>query len=536
MNAPQPWFDVALEQRVVGPQLAARLRDGADRPFIRVEDDSWTFAEVDALSRAFARGLLAQGVKPGDHVSVMLPNCAEFVFAWFGTALIGAVIIPIDPRLSGKLLDYMLVDSTPRCLVVAQELLSALATASAQVLEKIDCVVVLPGATQEDKTVPALRRRVVWNDMLITSGPDPEQPVSGRDIAMVMYTSGSTGAPKGVVMTSAHTFSSGIVMVRGVALQRDDVIFAPLPMFHGMSSRIGVFPALVTGASVFIARRFSASGYWQQAAECGGTVGLVVPTMPSLLTAQAPSPHDRAHKLRALFNAPYLRGFDERFNTLLVESYGMTEISHVVSAALHERRPGSCGRIQPGWDVRLLDEDGKEVPQGEVGEVVARPKDRAMMLQCYLNKPEATREAIQGGWFHTADYGHFEPDGYFYFSGRKAERIRKLGENISAQEIEGMVMAHPAVAECAALPLRALSGDDDVRIVVATRIGESLTPPALHEWLRDKLPRFMMPRYIEFTDSLPRTESGKVAKRVMITAGLSKTAWESIPSPSGAQA
>ena len=534
--SPPPWFDVPLEDRVVGRLLAARLRDSADRPFLRFDEGSWTFAEVAALARSFARGLRAQGVKPGDHVVLALPNCPEFVFAWLGTSIAGAIIVPIDPRLTGALLDYMLTDATPRCLVVAQDLLPALATASTHLVDAIGSVVVVPAPGSQDKPGPQLRDRIEWQDMLIQSGPDPEHPVSGRDIAMVMYTSGSTGAPKGVIMTSAHTFSSGIVMVRGVALQPDDIVFAPLPLFHGMSSRIGVFPALVTGASVFIARRFSASGYWRQAAECGGTVGLVVPTMPGLLMAQPPSPFDRTHCLRALFNAPYLAGFDERFNTMLVESYGMTEISHVVSAALHERRPRSAGRVQPGWDVRLLDDAGKEVAPGEVGEVVARPHDRAMMLHGYLNKPGITAEAIRDGWFHTADYGHFEPDGYFYFSGRKAERIRKLGENISAQEIEGIVMSHPAVAECAALPLRAPSGDDDVRIVVVLAPGAMVTAAALHQWLQDKLPRFMMPRFIEFTGSLPRTESGKVAKPVMITAGLADTAWDSARTLSGAEA
>ncbi len=535
MKSP-PRFDIAIEDRVIAKQLAARMRDSADRPFIRVEDAVWSYREVDALSRAFARGLLAQGVQAGDHVVLMLPNCAEFVFAWLGTALIGAIIIPIDPRLSGALLEYMLVDSRPRCLVVAQELLPALGTAPGPILARIPCVVVVPDATQPEAADIKLTHRLAWRDMLIASGPDPERAVSYRDVAMVMYTSGSTGAPKGVIMTSAHTFSSGMAMVRGVALDAQDVIYAPLPLFHGMSSRIGVLPALMLGACVAIAKRFSASGYWQQAADCEATVALVVPTMPGLLMAQEPSPFDRAHQVRALFNAPRNDAFEARFGTMLVESYGITEIGHVISAPLHERRPGSCGRIQPLWQVRLVNEDGAEVAQGEVGEVTARPTDRALMLQGYLNKPEATNEAIRDGWFHAADYGYFDADGYFFFSFRKAERIRRIGESISGQDIEGVVAKHPAVAECAALPCASSTGEDEIRLVVVLQTAQSLTAHALHQWLQTRLPRFMIPRFIEFAQDLPRTESGKVAKRVLITAGLSATAWDSTPLPHGAAA
>ena len=524
MSTP-PFFDLALERRIIGLQLAERYRDSADKRFIVTDQGVWTFGQTQALVSALARGLRARGVGPGDRVVLMLPNCAEFVFAWFGVAHVGAVTIPIDPRLTGTLLEYMLSDATPQCLVIAEDLLPALAGVSAPLLARIATVVVVPnGAAGANGSADGY---VSWPSMLL-DGDAFEQPwpVKYEDTSMVMYTSGSSGRPKGVIMSSAQTFSSGIVMVRGVALNAQDILFAPLPLFHGMSSRIGVLPALLLGIPIVIGARFSASGYWREAAEWGATVGLVVPTMPKLLLAQNEGEYDRRHRIRAVFNAKPEVEFPQRFGAEVIESYGVTEISHVISAAYHERRIGSCGKVQPNNEVRLVDEDGKDVAPGEPGEIIVRSKVPALMMRGYLNQPDATAEAMRDGWFHTADYAYVDADGYYYFSGRKAERIRRLGENISALDIEAMVATHAQVMENAAMAYPAPMGEDDIRLVVVMRPGVALTALELHDWLKSRLPRYMQPRYIEFADRLPRTESGKLAKRVMMDAGLGAKVWD----------
>ena len=531
MNTPRR-HDVPLEERIIGFHLRRRRDESADRRFLVVGERTWTFREADSDARAFARGLQREGINRGDHVVLMLPNCAEFVLAWFGISLIGAVTIPIDPRQSGTLLEYKLGDARPRCLVIARELLPALATVTADSMASVACLVIVDGMNadlepQAQLPAAAAPRRIAWADALVAEGPDPEVVADYRDINMVMYTSGSSGPAKGVLMPNAHTFSSGLAMLRAVDLRDHDVLFTPFPLFHGMASRIGVLPALVAGVPVVVGERFSASAYWEQAHACKATIGIVVPTISKLLMAQPPGKFDRGHRVRAMFNSKPDAGFEERFGTELIESYGMTEISQVISAPYAERRTGSCGRVQAYWDVKLLGEDGVEVPQGEIGEIVARPQLPGIMMAGYLNKPEETARALRDGWFHTADFGYFDAEGYFFFTGRAAERIRRLGENISAQQIERIVESHPAVAEAAALPYPSPLGEDDVRLILSLKDGAALTAEALYVWMAEKLPRFMLPRYIEFLARLPRTESGKVAKIALIGTALGAAAWNS---------
>jgi len=521
------------EERLIGLQLRKRLADSAARRFLTVGANSWTFAEVDSIARAWARGMQAAGLKRGDHVVLMLTNCAEFIFSWFGNALLGVVTVPIDPRLNGSLLEYTLIDAAPRALLVHRSLLPSLADLPQELLRSCGPLIVVDDSAPDEAPDQAPKLAAssrAWCDVLIEHGPDPEIQIGHREVNMVMYTSGSSGAAKGVIMPHAHVFSSGIIMMRAVDLRPEDSLFSPFPLFHGMASRIGVLPALLLGIPITIGERFSASAFWEHAAESAASIGLIVPTIPNLLLAQTPGAHDRAHRIRAMFNARPDAAFTARFGVELLESYGMTEISHVISAAYHERRAGSCGKVQAQWDVRLIDEAGEEVPQGEVGQIVARPQAEGLMMLGYLNKPEETAQALRDGWFHTGDFGYFDADGYFYFSGRKAERIRRLGENISAAQIEDVVNGHAAVGECAALPHPAPLGEDDIRLIVVARPGMSLMADELFDWLRPRLPRYMLPRYIEISEQLPRTPSGKVAKAGLVSAGLTQNIWES-PQP-----
>jgi len=280
------------------------------------------------------------------------------------------------------------------------------------------------------------------------------------------------------------------------------------------------------GAHVVVAERFSASRFWQQAAECGATVGHTIFTIPPILKARAPGPEDRAHKLRCMYNAHHDTEFEERFNVRLVEAYGMTETGLVVYTPYPERREGAAGRIHEDWEAMIVDENDLPVPVGESGEIVLRPKKPFIMMQGYLDKPADTLAAWRNLWFHTGDIARVDEDGYFYFVDRKKDRIRRRGENISSWDVENYVGAHPAVAECVALPHPAEAGEDDIRVVVVFKQGEEITPQALAEWLEERMPRFMLPRYIEPLPELPRNPTSKVEKYKLTQAGLGETAWD----------
>lgn len=517
--------NLPLEQRVLGPILAEKARTEGERPCMTVDGRTYSFAETDRLVRQLGRGLRKMGVRKQDMVTMLLPNSAEFVLTWYACCVVGAVMVPINPTYNGYMLDYILKDSGTRGLVVDRSLAPQLLSVPSETLKKLDWIAVVGGT--EDLTLQSGPGRYLdFADMLVEGTEDPEVPCTFRDLHSVMYTSGTTGPSKGVMLPNGHFFSSTCTFLRALGLNRDDVLFTPLPLFHGLASRLGVLPALMVGAHVVIAEKFSASQFWKQVTECGATVGHTIFTLPPILKAQPPSKWDKAHKLRAMYNANSDPEFEERFNVRLVEAYGLTETGLTIYTHWPERREGSCGKAHEDWEMDVVDENGLPVPTGETGELVCRPKLPSIMMQGYLNKPEETLRTTRDLWFHCGDYVRRDVDGYFYFSGRKKERIRRRGENISGFEIERIVGMHPDIAEVAAVAHPADVGEDDIRCVIIKRDGAALTPPELMDWLQPRMPYFMLPRYIEFVDDLPRTPSAKIEKYKLVEAGLSESAWD----------
>jgi crotonobetaine/carnitine-CoA ligase len=523
-------YRLPLERRAIGPLLGFRARQDADRPCLTWGQQTFSFAEADRLSRAVARGLLRRGIGRGDRVAMLLPNGPDFVWAWYGCALLGATMVPVNNTYIGEMFDYVLRDSGSRGLIVHADLAGAVATLSSATRSQIEWVAVaqtpsgLPEAPQPSASLPAGFEP--FTDLMEFQGGDPEVSCDHRDIQTIMYTSGTTGPSKGVVMPNGHFFASAMVFLRALGLTRDDVLFTPLPLFHGLASRLGVLPCLMVGAHVVIAPRFSASQFWEQVCAANATVAHTIFSLPPMLKAQPVSPWETRHRLRAMYNSNYDPEFEERFKVRVVEAYGLTETGLTIYSDWPERRPGSCGRIDQDWEARIVGDDGRELPPGESGELIVRPRLPWIMMRGYLNKPEATLESIRDLWFHTGDYARRDEEGFFYFSGRKKERIRRRGENISAWDIEKIVGDHPGISECAALAHPSPVGEDDVRLVVVPATGAQLEPLSLMIWLESQLPPLMVPRYIEIVDALPRTPSNKVEKYKLISDGLTSGAWD----------
>jgi crotonobetaine/carnitine-CoA ligase len=518
-------YNLPLEQRVFGPILAEKARTEGRRPYMTVNGRTYSFAETDRMVRALGRGLRRIGVRKQDNVTMLLPNSAEFVLSWYACCVVGAVMVPINPSYTGYMLDYILKDSGTRGLIVDRSLAPQLLSVPAETLKRLDWVAIV-GGTDDLVLHPGPGHYLDFAELLVDGADDPEVPCTFRDIHSIMYTSGTTGPSKGVVIPNGHFFSSTCTFLRALKLDRDDVLFTPLPLFHGLASRLGVLPALMVGAHVVIAEKFSATQFWKQVTECGATVGHTIFTIPPILKAQPPSKWDQAHKLRAMYNANSDPEFEKRFNVRLVEAYGLTETGLTIYTHWPERREGSCGQAHEDWDIEIVDERGLPVAQGETGEIVCRPKLPSIMMEGYLNKPDETLRTTRNLWFHCGDYARRDADGYFYFTGRKKERIRRRGENISGFEIERIVSMHPDVAEVAAVAHPAAAGEDDVRCVIIQRAGAALTAEELMDWLQPRMPFFMLPRYIEFVADLPRTPSAKIEKYKLVEAGLSPSAWD----------
>lgn len=532
MNSPIDFSTIhfiPLEQRILGPVLRGRAELDGDRTYMRFEGRSWSFGDTFAIARNLASAFKEAGFSKGERLGLFVPNVPEFILSWYGVNLIGGVTVPINPSYTQLLLEYIANDSDVRGIVTTRELLPIVNSLSPERLAKLRFVLLVDGdeSGRLGKSGPTLLSFAALASRSTAGMPDPEITQNFRDEHSIMYTSGTTGPSKGAMVPNGHYFTASCVFLRAVDLQRDDILFTPLPLFHGLASRLGALPALMVGAEYNLAARFSATQFWRQVTECRATVAHTIFTLPNMLKAQPPGEYDRAHRLRVMYNSGYDAEFERRFNVRLAEAYGMTEVGLTHYTPYNEpRREGSCGMTHPDWESRLVDEMGRQALIGEVGEMVLRPKLPGIMMSGYLNKPLETLRMTRDLWFHSGDYARCDADGYYYFVSRAKERIRRRGENISPAEVEGIICTHEEVGDCAALAHPALEGEDDVRTVVARKEGSTLQAKELMDWLQGRMPNFMMPRYVEFIDVLPRNPAGKIEKYKLLEAGLAHDAWD----------
>ena len=519
--------ELPLTQRVLGPILRARAERDPHRVYMRFGDKAWTFAQTHDLVRDAARGLLGLGLEKGDRIGLFMPNHPSFIFGWYATNLTGGVTVPINPGFTSLMLDYVLQDAQVRGLFTTADLLPVLEALSLERRAQLRFVVVVDDLAAG--CGPGLPAPMSLDDLCEAGrahGGPGEVPLNFRDIHSIMYTSGTTGPSKGAVVPNGHYFSASCTFLRAVKLTRDDILYTPLPLFHGLASRLGALPALLVGAQYVLAPRFSATRFWEEVTDCGATVAHTVFTLPAMLKAQPPGRYDRAHSLRAMFNSNHDPEFEQRFGVRLCEAYGLTEVGLTHYTRYPDRRPGSCGKAHEDWEARIVDDLGVEVPVGEPGQIVVRPRLPGIMMDGYVNKPAETARVTRDLWFHTGDFARRDADGYYYFMSRHKDRIRRRGENVSPLEVESILCRYPEIVDCAALAHPAQEGEDDIRVVLVAKAGTTPSPRAVMDWLAGRMPVFMMPRYIEFALALPRNPVGKVEKYKLLEAGLAAHAWD----------
>ncbi len=513
---------VRPELRHLGALLQQQAGAWPERPFFTIEGQTYTFHAVHERVRRIAAGLATLGVAENTRVGLIMPNCAAFIFVAYAAAWLGAAAVAINPAFRGHQLDSVLGDSQCTVLAVHEEALAALDSISPAVLARIGTLLVAGAA-------PAQRPGALTLQALETRAADlPAPPPQGdyRSVQTISFTSGSTGPSKGVLITNNQAFDSACTYIHATGMTADDLLYTPFAFFHGMSTRLGLVPALITGAHVVVATRFSASHFWQEVTESRATIAQTLPTSTALLKALPPGPFDRAHRVTRMYNSRCDPDFETRFGVRLVEAYGMTELGLSIYTPYPERRAGAAGRVHPGWEMAIVDDADRPVPVGEQGELVFRPKEPFLLMAGYVGRPQATVDATRNLWFHSGDIARQDEDGYVYFLDRGKERIRRRGENISSFDVESFVASHPRVAECAAVPHPAQHGEDDIRIVVVAADGAVLDPADLFEWLTGVMPRFMLPRYIEVAERLPRTPTNKIEKFQLIAAGLADGHWD----------
>ncbi|MDB5850213.1 MAG: ATP-dependent acyl-CoA ligase [Rhodoferax sp.] len=500
--------------RTMTHTLAAELRqaaiDAPDQPFIRFVHGEWTFGAVDRGTDALAAGLYAQGVRQGHNVSLMLPNGIEFALAWFALAKLGAVAAPVNTSFKGQVLANAidLVQST--LLIVHASLWPQLA----EIRQQLETVrhIVLVGEVQDAD--PAL---LPWTALQDAGHPAPPPVQAGfSDLALLLYTSGTTGRSKAAMISNRFVLRQAEVFIEGLRLRPDDVLYCPYPMFHLDAAVMTIAPALLLRGVAAIGERFSVSRYWDEMRAMRATVFDFMGATLTMLWKQAPSPNDRTHSARLGWGVPlpaWATEFEARFGCRLVELYGATEVGGLLFTPQDAPpRPGSCGLPVGPWTVRLVDEDGFTVAPGTPGELVVRSEEPSVLMDGYWGMPEATIAAFRNQWFHTGDLLRQDADGWFYFVGRRKDIVRRRGENISAAEVEMGIEAHPGVLACAVVGVPSDMTEEEVMACVVLRPGTVLSPRELTYWCASKMAKFMVPRYVRFTESLPKTPTDKVEK------------------------
>ena len=522
----QTSFQQDVRTRTVPNLLVYAARTHGNRPFLRKSGSAdWlSFTAAHESARDLARGLAKLGVKRGDCIPFMLPNTITFVLAWFAVNLRSAAYVGINTSLIGDLLASQFAIARSKLWIVHAEYLPMVEALPESLRATVETLVVV-GLTPAHQ--PQGWAKVVPFETIAEQGDDdPCETCHFLDVGAIGFTSGTTGPSKGVTLTQAQAVSTGMTFVSLTDLKPDDVSYAPLPLFHGMSTRMGMLPTLYTGGRVVLGPRFSGSRFWADAIEAEATVAVTIFSIPNVLLAQPPGPLDRAHRITRMYNAHHTAAFQERFGVQLIEAFGISEVGLFIASPRAEQRAGSCGRPHPDWEVALLDEDGMPMPDNASGEIVCRPRLPGLMMRGYLHQPERTVEATRDLWYHTGDIGRRDSDGYYWFVDRVKERIRRRGENISSMEIEDLVRKHPDINDVAALAHPAREGEDDIRLLVVLTEGATVSEPALHGWLLARLPRFMVPRYIEIVASIPYTATNKIEKTKLMAAGLGANAWD----------
>jgi len=512
-----------------GPTLDGLLADrAAAHPravFLRFADGDRTFAEVlDAVERR-AAGLANLHVQRGDVVPVLLPNSADFVITWFALCRLGAVACLLNTAFRGPALAHALGLTNARAIVLHSSLHATLD----EVVADLPHVEIVMTAGDE---VP-VRGAVVTCRLRDVDGDPRALPAAGHqatDPAMILFTSGTTGPSKGCVLSHRYTVRQAELMVQHLGLRNSDVLYCPFPLFHIDATVLTVTPALVLGTTAAIGERFSVSGFWPEVRRFGATVFDFMGATLTMLHKQSPAPDDADNRVRLAWGVPVPESADDierRFGLQLVELYGSTDAGLPMYHPLDvPRRAGSCGTVIDAYDVRLFDDLGREVAVGEVGEIVVRPNEPSLMADGYFGMPEATLRSRRNLWFHTGDLARRDADGYYYFVGRKAESIRRRGENISAFEVEEVVKLHPAVLDAAVYGVPSELTEDDVMVAVVVRPDVTLDALDLTAFCAERMARHMVPRYVDVIATLPRTPTEKVRKEALRERGITDTTWD----------
>jgi crotonobetaine/carnitine-CoA ligase len=531
--------DLAFEllgEDPAGWTLSRALRRQAerhgDRRFIAFADGrELTFAQFDRESDRLATALMAAGLQRGERVMAMLRNGPEFLLLSIACGRAGAIFVPVNTELKGYSLQHQLHNCLPAMVFADPDLLASFEGVAAPPVTP-SCVVSCAGAADRIPAALGDARTFTFEAFAALADARPVLEPAAHEIGCIMYTSGTTGPAKGVLMPHAHLalFS---VPSPGLRLSQRDTYYVCMPLFHANALFVQVFASLLCGAQVHCVQRFSPNRWLADIRASGATITNSLGLMTEMLHKTAPRPDDAEHTLERVLAVPvaaWIGDFAKRFGVRVFQGFGMTECNMVAYGTAEDPCvPGCSGSVRSElFDVAILDPDTDlPVPPGETGEICVRPRVANAFMHGYFGMPDKTAEAWRNLWFHTGDAGRLESGTRLYFADRIKDRIRRRGENISAFEVEQTIAMLEGVLESAVVGIRV--GDDgaeqEIKACIVRAPGVALTHANVLEHCIANAPRFAVPRFIEFVDTLPRTPSNKIQKHLLRDSGV-RNAWD----------
>ena len=509
------------------------------REFLSFDDGTTlSFREFDELTDRLATGLADLGLEVGDRLLGLLTNSRDFMLLMIAVHKRRAIFVPINTELKGAFLEHQVHNSNPRIVAVDHDLLDRFAAVDTDPVA-IEHTLLVQATSTAELPAPLAHTRVHPVDELTSTPARPDAVLQPEptDVCTIMYTSGTTGPAKGVLMPQGHCYLFGLGTVGAMGITAEDRYFCCMPLFHANGLFMQVWASLLAGASCHVTKRFSVSEWLDVVIDQGITLTNALGVMPEFIHRSPTSERDRQHRLRKIMAIPVAdewgAAMEERFGVRLIQGFGMTEVNMVAFSDPDDPvMPGCAGRpLSDFFHVVVADpETDIELPTGEVGEILIRPKVPFCFNVGYFEMPEKTVEAWRNLWFHTGDGAFIDDEGRLHFVDRLNDRIRRRGENISSYELEQVLNDHPDVVETAVVGLKVegAGGEDEVKAVVAvsSETGDLPDPVEFLDWCTPRMPRHTVPRYLEFVNELDKTASGKIRKQAIRDAGVTPDTWD----------
>jgi len=515
--------DAMNKRRTVSERLRFWAEKTPEAQFIKCDSPWLTFEELEKQTDQLAAGFQELGVQKGDHVAVILPNRIEMVLVIFGLAKLGAVQVPLNTFLKGQFLQYQLKDSSAKYVIADQSAIAELTKLSVHLPDVSGLIGV--GLTHEELNTQTESWNVdtfCFNEIASSTKEFRAQDSKMEDLVSIMYTSGTTGLPKGCMLSNGYYTAIPLTFFENRLVEKGDVIITPFPLFHAAGGVVFAMEALYGGLPIIFEPSFSANNFMRRATEEKATLAHFVGAMGSAILATPPSKYDRTHNLRNVTIMPMTPDhqiqFEERFGTVVFPlGYGQTEVSPATSGTLEmlPRKRATVGCPNSRLEITIRNDENSEVPIGEMGEICVRPREPEVMFQGYWQKPEETEKAFEGSWYHTGDLGVMDEDQYITFRGRKSDSLRRRGENIAAMELESAIARHSKISAVAVHAVASEMSEDDIKACIVLEPDQEFEPEELFSFFQETLPYFAVPRYVEFLDALPLTATGRVMKHIL---------------------